>query len=70
MYKLMAVLSMVLVLSGCANMSPAEKKTMYIVGGILVIGAIAASGSSGSADDSCNDYITYPNDSGIYIPRC
>ena len=47
------LLLVVLMLSGCANMTPAEKtQTALIIGGIIVVGAIAA-GSGGSSSQDC-----------------
>jgi hypothetical protein len=63
------IISLIL-LSACANMTPTEKKVMWVVGGILVIGALD-SGSGGAPQKTCTDNgISFPNDSGIYIPPC
>ena len=62
--KLLILLT-VLVLSGCANMTPAEKQqTALIIGGIIVVGAIAAnSGGSSSAAQNCYWVVGPGNDS-------
>ena len=59
--KKMAWLAILLLTTGCANMTPQEKQTAYIVGGIIVAGIIiAASQDSGSSTVDQNCYFTGP----------
>jgi len=47
------VLSILLGLSGCANMSEQERNTAMIIGGILIVGAIAAQDSDSPPKQQC-----------------
>lgn len=44
--KVVAILACAL-LTGCASMTPTQKKVAAVVGGALVIGVVAAHGSGG-----------------------
>ena len=62
MYKLIPVLILALTLSGCANMTPGQKKAAWVVAGVVVVGAIAASQSGSSEPTSnCVDTIGIPS---------
>jgi major membrane immunogen (membrane-anchored lipoprotein) len=39
---LIAALAAASLLTGCASLTPTQKKAAYIVGGILIVGAVAA----------------------------
>lgn len=45
MKKLVTVAALAAVLSGCASMTPTQKKVAAVVGGALVVGAIVAQDS-------------------------
>ena len=63
------LLLVILMLSGCANMTPAEKtQTALIIGGILVVGAIAANNGGGSAAKDCY-WVIGPGDSQTQVCR-
>lgn len=47
--KSVLTLACVLLLAGCASMTPGQKRAAAIVGGALVVGAAAAHGSNGNA---------------------
>jgi hypothetical protein len=65
-----SLLVLTLLLSSCANMTPTQKTVMWVVGGVLVIGALD-SGSGDSPVKTCtNNPIGFPDDSGIHIPPC
>ncbi len=71
MKRLIAVLC-ALALAGCANMTPEQERTAWIVGGILVTGAIIASqaDSGGTPAPECRThYIVGPNGS-TPVTRC
>ena len=53
--KVTLIIILLFMVSGCAGMTPAEKKqTALIIGGIIVVGAIAAnSGGSDAAPAGC-----------------
>ncbi len=51
------------VLTACANMTPGEKKIAWMVGGVVVVGAIAASSSGSSSTPNCK-YVYTTTDTG------
>ncbi len=52
--KIAIWLAILLLASGCANMTPGERQTAYIVGGIVVAGVIiSASNGSDSHSPHC-----------------
>jgi hypothetical protein len=60
-----------LLLAGCANMTPQEKRNVWIGIGVgLAVGAIVASQDQDPAREPCNDFIVVGPDGGSQITRC
>ena len=63
------IILVLILLSGCANMSPREKQTAWIVTGV-VIGAVIISSGKDSAEDNCvKSIIIRPDGSSDHICR-
>lgn len=66
--KLFAIISVSLVLFGCANMTEQEKRATWIMAGLVIAAAtISTSGDSSEAVPICVDTPDYPDGE---IPRC
>ena len=69
MNKIVSIVCISLILSGCANMTPGEKKTAWIIAGIVVAGVALSKDSSADVEE-CVDTIGFPNSSGVHIVGC
>ncbi len=64
--KKIAWLAILLLTTGCANMTAREKQTAYIISAIIVTGAIVASQSK-SDPVKQNCFIPFPNGSLVCV---
>lgn len=67
--KYIIILLCSLTLTSCANMSPKEKRTVWIVGGI-VVGAVIISSSSGGSSDPPGCKLTVGGSGADFDFRC
>lgn len=65
--KMTIWLAILLLISGCANMTPGEKQTAYIVGGIIVAGVIISASNDNDNPPNCR---LVPIPGGAHIEVC
>lgn len=46
-------LAILLFISGCANMTPGQKQTAYIIGGLVVVAVVSSSYDHAHAEPNC-----------------
>lgn len=60
-------LAILLLITGCANMTPQERQVAYIIGGVIVVGVIISANDGHDSSTSCR---LVPVPGGAHIQVC